>query len=544
MKGNASFVCRAVGFACLIAGCALAAGRSFWGEWVFWLLVGFALLFRWRPRWGLLALPALLPALDFAPWTGALMTDEFDLLVLTVLSVGYFWMAGKGRAGRPARIAAGLAIVIFGLIVRSAGGLPWLDWNAFAGYGSPANAWRVGKSLLWTALLWPLFAAAARAAPGGRADFLARFFWAALAGSVWVVLAVAWERAFFPGLLDFRTPYRTVGPFWEMHQGGAALDLYLTLTAPLIAWAWRRPLPPGGRALLGVFALAFAYAVLTAFSRGLAAAAAGALLLQAWLYARRARERNEAAPTPGEAGARRSGPGRTRPASVLLIALIVAEAFIIFGADSFMNRRLRGAGDDFGGRLAHWQRALGALETPGDWLIGIGLGKFPAPGLQRRLGVPLPGVFEAANPAGATPGARLAGPDRLPQKFLRKSVLFAVGQRIESAPGAPYKLTVRARVVPKEEGPQAHAASSLRLNAFVCGAHLLTPVNCGSANLRFSGGEWSEQSAAIARRTPPGVPPRLAAGHTVFLLSVPTPGAALELAEARLEADGAPLELA
>ncbi len=52
--------------------------------------LGCCLLFvRW-PRLGILALPAFLPVLNFSPWTGWLVFEEFDLLVLAVLAAGYF----------------------------------------------------------------------------------------------------------------------------------------------------------------------------------------------------------------------------------------------------------------------------------------------------------------------------------------------------------------------------------------------------------------------------------------------------------------------
>ena len=57
------------------------------------VFLGVVLLSVWRPWLGLLALPALAPILNFAPWTGRLVFDEFDLLVLAVLAVlaGGYW---------------------------------------------------------------------------------------------------------------------------------------------------------------------------------------------------------------------------------------------------------------------------------------------------------------------------------------------------------------------------------------------------------------------------------------------------------------------
>ena len=41
---------------------------------------------RWRDAW-LWALPAALPLLNFAPWTGWTVIDEFDLLVLAAVDL-------------------------------------------------------------------------------------------------------------------------------------------------------------------------------------------------------------------------------------------------------------------------------------------------------------------------------------------------------------------------------------------------------------------------------------------------------------------------
>ena len=56
----------------------------------------FFLLFAWQPRSSLYSLPLFLPLLNFSPWTGWLVIDEFDLLVLAVVAAGYFRMRWDG----------------------------------------------------------------------------------------------------------------------------------------------------------------------------------------------------------------------------------------------------------------------------------------------------------------------------------------------------------------------------------------------------------------------------------------------------------------
>ncbi|MDR3300149.1 MAG: hypothetical protein LBU43_09175 [Candidatus Accumulibacter sp.] len=465
--------------------------------------------FAWCPGLGLLALPTLLPVLDFAPWSGGLIVDEFDLLTLAVLAGGYFRIGRDSFVLRHLKLAGWLALVAVCLIGWSMAGASTWNSAGFTGCASSMNAWRVGKSLLWVALLSPLLSAFI------AAKMLTRFFWATLLGSVWVVLAIVWERAFFPGLLDFRTPYRVVGLFWEMRHGGAALDIYLALLAPLLPWAWRQTLPSGARPLLAAFILAFVYAGLTSFSRGLVCAASGAVVLHGLLYWRQTHGKH--AP-------------QIRLASLLIIALVGAETLLVFSADSFMNSRLRETTRDFGGRLEHWRLALGAAQTPTDWLFGIGLGKFPSPQVQRELGVALAGEFAMVEFADGTRGAKLSGPDAL-LKGVLPGRYFALSQRIGLVPDATlYRFSIKAR-----------SARRGRMVARICASHLLYPSRCSARTLNFQGGEWREQTILFSARDLRAESGWRAIGHGVFMLSVLTPGAAIEISELRLEAGGVDL---
>ncbi len=58
--------------------------------WPAALLLGYGALLWHRPSWWLFAVPALLPVLDLSQFTGRPLLDEFDLLVLTTLAVGYW----------------------------------------------------------------------------------------------------------------------------------------------------------------------------------------------------------------------------------------------------------------------------------------------------------------------------------------------------------------------------------------------------------------------------------------------------------------------
>ena len=184
--------------------------------------------------------PALLPVVALAPWSGALAFEELDLVVLAMVVGGYAARHPPAIPGarRAASTLGALLIVAFGTSwalglwrgLDDAGSLPggWLD-----GYHDPGNAVRVAKSALWAALLLPLWHACLRRSADRAAASLATGIACGLAMTGLVVVN---ERVAFTGLTNFSTDYRVTGPFWEMHAGGAALDGYLALALPWVVW--------------------------------------------------------------------------------------------------------------------------------------------------------------------------------------------------------------------------------------------------------------------------------------------------------------------
>ena len=226
-----------------------------------------ALLYRYPDAW-LLVLPALLPVLDLAPWTGRFFFDELDLLLLLTAAAGYWRLgADDARAALPR-----FFLVLLALAAASAALAAWigatplapLDANAFSNYSSRYNSLRVAKGIGWALLLLPLMR---RAAGPGLAGLERRFVPGMLLGLALASLAVVWERAVFPGLFNFASDYRPTAPFSAMHTGGAALDAYLALAFPFVA-AWL--LEPGPRRRLPLALLLLllgSYAGLALFSR-------------------------------------------------------------------------------------------------------------------------------------------------------------------------------------------------------------------------------------------------------------------------------------
>ncbi|MFO1428939.1 MAG: hypothetical protein U1F76_02185 [Candidatus Competibacteraceae bacterium] len=128
-----------------------------------WLGVGLMayVLLLWRfPYAWLLIVPALLPILDFAPWTGRFFFDEFDRVMLVTLAL-VLWHGCRPQPGtilgRPLPLLLTLFIGSY-LISLLLGLLPWqeLDANAFSNVWSHYNSLRIGKGMLWSLLVLAL----------------------------------------------------------------------------------------------------------------------------------------------------------------------------------------------------------------------------------------------------------------------------------------------------------------------------------------------------------------------------------------------------
>ena len=332
-----------------------------------------ALFVAWRPDAWLLFVPALLPLIGFAPWSGWLAVEELDLLVLAVAAGGWLRIAlgsgGGGRGGEApaaslrAPVAAGL--LLFGLSVAisvwrgvaDAGG-PSFGW--FQGYREPANALRLGKSFFLAALLLPLWLSARRRSAGKADTRLALGLALGLAGAS---LAALWERLAYTGLLDFSSDYRTTALFWEMHVGGAALDGFLALTVPFAVHLLLRARTRLQWMLASALAVLAGYACLTTFSRAVYVALPVSLTVMALLQARNAR---------AAAGSRPAAAGVAAGSRTGLIAPLLLLVGFAVGAERIF------AGSGYRGMLA-WAGAVLLLlplaeamrgRRAVDWLLG------------------------------------------------------------------------------------------------------------------------------------------------------------------------------
>ncbi|MEG2031762.1 MAG: hypothetical protein RR376_14060, partial [Janthinobacterium sp.] len=222
------------------------------------VLPAYFLLLCWRPACWMFCLPALLPVLDLAPWTGWFFLEEIDIVLLLTVACGYWRLGGPpqpaaARLSPAARACLLLCSVAWlAALLRGVLPLPPGDLNAWNTYLSPYNSLRLGKAWAWSMLLLPLLLRDA------SADALRRHALPGmLAGLALVSLFALWERAVFPGLLNMSSDYRITAPFSAMHTGGAALDGYLALSLPFAA-LWLARARSGWQAALALLLLGLA----------------------------------------------------------------------------------------------------------------------------------------------------------------------------------------------------------------------------------------------------------------------------------------------
>jgi hypothetical protein len=231
------------------------------------LVIHMVLQLRWPLLW-LASVPALLPILDWSPWSGWLPLQEFELFILAVLAVGY-WQAPYSRRGGRFGFLSGVLVTLFTAswcwsLVAGAQHAP-ADLPGEWGSLGAMNVWRSAKGYLLAWCLLPMV----RRAWFVREKALWRYFMPGVtAGLALAAVIVVLERWLFPGLTDFASDYRAVGPFFEMFAGGAALDCFLSAMVPLSLWVVLRRRLDLTAAVGTLVLLVGTYAALTSFSRG------------------------------------------------------------------------------------------------------------------------------------------------------------------------------------------------------------------------------------------------------------------------------------
>ena len=426
-----------------------------------WAVVVWAAL---RPGDLWFMLPALLPIANFTPWTGWWLVDESDLLVLAAMGGAYLrwgFDAWDSSAGKQERVLQGtrwvyvlLPAVLWVGVWRglndARGVLPWRMllsdlWGqgVYGDYDLPGNTLRVAKSLVWGLLLLPVLYRSGQ----GAALRLAKGM---VVGLVLVCTVVLWERCVYVGCLDFSRHYRTNAWFWEMHVGGGAIDVYLALAFPFAWWAaWTAPRGWRWCAAAALVILSI-YAVLTTFSRGVYLTVAISLIALTALA-----HKYRLLSPDGSLWHRRA-------MALLLVVLLVETLGVVLGG-AYMSDRLGKSGVDFSSRLAHWQRGVGLLQTPGQWALGLGAGRLPAHYSAHATQGALPGQIRwVHSEVEGRPQAWLYGPV-LPNSPGE----LALVQRVALVAGGAYRVRLRAGV-----------DSSARLLVQLCERHLLYTLHC------------------------------------------------------------------
>lgn len=275
----------------------------------------------------LVLLPALLPVVDLAPWSGWLSFEEFDILVLGAAAGAHLQQARAvpGTASRPSvlllLLGGGLLLSVGISLVRGVVDAGGIQFGWFQGYEGPMNSLRLAKPFLLAALFAPLMKPAVLRPGSPGSAYLA---WGMALGLGLASLAAIWERVAFPGLLNFSADYRTTALFWEMHVGGAALDGFLALTMPFALWLVVRAHGVRQLASVAVLIALGSYASLTTFSRGVYGALAVAVVVLAVLAWRQAGEAPRAGP-----GAPPGSPWRIA-GTLLGTAVAAGAAFWVF----------------------------------------------------------------------------------------------------------------------------------------------------------------------------------------------------------------------
>ena len=221
----------------------------------------------WRPLLLWWLVPAALPLLDLAPWSGRLFLDEFDLLLAVLVSAAWLRCPPATRRLPADRwLGAALALLVLSLLLSTLRALlPWTapEGDAFNNLLSPFSALRLLRGATWALLLWAL----ARRHRAAGLDVLSAFGHGTVVGLLGTVLFIIGERSAFTELFDVSHAYRVAGPFSVMNLGGAYVEGYLVSALPFLLMRLLPPLPRWRLVGNGLLLLGTVYAVMVTFSR-------------------------------------------------------------------------------------------------------------------------------------------------------------------------------------------------------------------------------------------------------------------------------------
>jgi VanZ family protein len=433
-----------------------------------WALMALALYAAviWRyPHLSLPSVLALLPVLNFSPWSGWILLNELDLFIAVALAVRLLQPPSDSNQSpllRGGKFA--IALLAASYVISTLAGLlplPPFDQNTLVSYFGGLNSLRVLKGFAWALALLPLALEDARQAQ--HTD--RRLATGMLIGLCAVVAAALWERAVFSGLMDFSSDYRLEGPFPELHTGGGDINAYLVMIVPFVLW-WTTLRPTVIRLVLGAALFtAASYAMAVTFTRGGYVGYGGALLvlaITAVTHALRARA------TPA---------ATVMAVAVAGMAVAGATGMLAIASSPFMEARVAASKADAGTRTGHWQRAYDMMDPNlTTTLLGMGLGNFPGTLLVKQR--------EAAS-------ATFSYPREAGNSFVRlgSGRALYLDQRVPMAGGKRYTLSVDLR------SPDPKAGVSVSL----CEKSLQASFACERVNFNIDapGSAWQRKTATV-----------------------------------------------
>jgi hypothetical protein len=200
----------------------------------------------------------------------------------------------------------------------------------------------------------------------------------------------------------------------------------------------------------------------------------------------------------------------------------VAAVVAVLSGGSYMAERFATGASGLEARITHWRDGLRMLEGPGDWILGRGLGRYPATYFFNAPNNGVPGS-SALERDGARRFLALSGP-QYPTSF---GDLFRIGQRIR-----PHREPYAARLT-------VRADAEATLHVEICMKHLLYAAECSIATAKVpaTAAAWHTVSTVLdGRRLSPGpwYAPRLA----FFSVAVETSSRVVDIDEVVL-LDGA-----
>ena len=424
-------------------------------------LIGYTALLVYFPYLWLIAVPALLPIMDFTPWTGRFFFDEFDLLILATLAY-YFWHKPAERMRSllsiPTILLLSVFTVLYGVSLLK-GLLPWpeLNANAFNNYYSSFNSLRVGKGFIWSLSLLPLLQITLR-----RYRYARHYFaYGVLLGLTGVAVFAVIERLVFTGLFDFSSDFRISALFSTMHAGGGLIESYLMLSLPFITLLFVTTAHRLINSLSGVALFIIGlYTLLVTFSRGgyIGFAVGFLVLLSALLVC--FRKQLLATKKP-----------------LLLLPLLVIGALVALPVlrGSMIQQRFNVIDQDRDSRSYHWYDALAMRDDDNaTQLFGMGLGSYPRTFFWLNTENTHPASYEIANEAGNN-YLRLRGGDAL-----------FFGQYIAIEAHTPYRLVLDIRGV-----------TGTALSASLCEKSLQYSLRCNTVVTTTSQPGWEHVEQAI-----------------------------------------------